>query len=483
MNKLRRKSIDRIKLINHTRVSDESEIEELYSFGDVLGKGAFGVVRLLTHTKTDKKYAMKLMDKSKAGSGAVKQLEREVTILKMVNHKYIVSLHEIFETSKRMFIVMECCDGGELIHYVQAQPEGRLNEEDARTVILRLSSAIAYLHDRDIVHRDLKLENILLSTEDPDDHLNIKVTDFGLSEIKGKDSMMQTMCGTPIYMAPEVIDNLGYSQQCDVWSIGIIMFYTISGNFPFVANDEEALYDAILAADVQFTNNPWSNISSSAKGLISQMLKKDPAHRCTCKEIHGHPWTTGKTGDDNQPLPTVLEMMRAYNIEQKFIANVNRVIEMNRKKKREKFMAIYLGTPDPSNNPSNTTTIDGDCDHLQIDEETKSAASSAKASPTTRKHLTVTPQTPKRTANQSKKSQMLDTNRKSSSSVTSPISSSRKPPPPLKQSLSDNTVLRTEGKSKLSPKSTPSPKALANGKTAVFVRKASTRLHPSKAAQ
>eukprot|EP01135_Chromosphaera_perkinsii_P005831 Nk52_evm20s367 gene=Nk52_evmTU20s367 len=344
MQKFRRQSTERIKLIGHTRIGSEDEISENYDFGEVLGKGAFGVVRKLTHKGTNTPYAMKMMDKSKAGSSAVKQLEREITILKTVKHEYIVSLLEIFETSKKMYIVMECCSGGELMEYVASQPDKRLDEAGARTVIARLSSAIAYLHDKDIVHRDLKLENILLSTSDPKDPLNIKVTDFGLSEIKGKDSMMQTMCGTPIYMAPEVIDNMGYSQQCDVWSIGIIMYYILSGYFPFTGTNEEELYSLILAAEIKFPKAPWSDISDSAKGLIGKMLLKDPAHRCTAKEISGHPWTAGKDGENNEPLPTVLEMMRAYNVEQKFIANVNLVIEQNRKKKREKFMAIYLGT-------------------------------------------------------------------------------------------------------------------------------------------
>eukprot|EP01136_Pigoraptor_vietnamica_P005411 Opistho-1_new@36989 len=203
------------RTVAHTRISDTKGVEDTYDLGDILGKGSFGVVQVAIHKKSGEKWACKSLDKQKAGSSAVRQLEREVGILKRVNHKHVVQLREVLEAPKKIYLIMELCDGGDLLTCLEERKY--LPEKDVAIIMKRLADVIAYLHDNEIVHRDLKLENILLSRADPNDPLNIKVSDFGLSYIKGKEgAMMSTMCGTPIYMAPEVIGKLGYSQQCDI---------------------------------------------------------------------------------------------------------------------------------------------------------------------------------------------------------------------------------------------------------------------------
>lgn len=302
------------RTIRHTRIEDERQIEDIYEFGNVLGKGSFGVVTEATNKTTGEKWAIKAVNKEKAGTSAVKLLEREVLIMKKINHEHLVHLEEIYETSKRMYLVMELCDAGGIEKLLEQKK--RFSEKETWTVIKQLAHAVAYLHDSDIVHRDLKLENILLSHPVANELLNIKLTDFGLSYVRGgvgSDSMMQSVCGTPIYMAPEVITDLGYSQQCDIWSLGVIMYTLLTGRPPFVAETEEKLYELIKKGEVGFSDPCWQTCPESAKNLLLGMLKVDPAHRRTAKEILNHPWITGDS--EASETSNVLELMKMYREE------------------------------------------------------------------------------------------------------------------------------------------------------------------------
>ncbi|XP_047373573.1 serine/threonine-protein kinase 33 isoform X2 [Sciurus carolinensis] len=250
-----------------------------------------------------------------AGSSAVKLLEREVNILKSVNHKHIIHLEQVFETPKKMYLVMELCEDGELKKILDRK--GHFSENETRWIIQSLASAIAYLHNKDIVHRDLKLENILVKSSFIDANnemnLNIKVTDFGLAVKKhGRgEAMMQTTCGTPIYMAPEVINAHDYSQQCDIWSIGVIMYYLLCGEAPFLANSEEKLFELIKKGELYFEDPVWNSVSDCAKSALKQLLKVDPAHRITAKELLDNQWLTGNTHSSVRPT-NVLEMMKEW---------------------------------------------------------------------------------------------------------------------------------------------------------------------------
>ncbi|XP_070581281.1 serine/threonine-protein kinase 33-like [Ptychodera flava] len=302
--------------IPHTRIEDESTIEKTYKFGELLGKGSFGKVLEAVRIDDNTRWAIKIVNKEKAGSSAVKLLEREVAILKRVNHIHIIHLEEIFETAKRMYLVMEICDAGELQSLFK---KGTFTEEETRTLIERLASAISYLHKNDIVHRDIKLENILLSTDPckPDDKLIIKVTDFGLSVVKGNvNSALQDFCGTPMYMAPEVVIGRSYTQQCDTWSIGVIAYTLIQGSPPFVGKDEESLYENIKKGELDLSTGVWTEISEAAKDAIQGMLKVDPAHRLTASEVLDHPWITGQDYTAGGPK-NVIEMMKHWKAELK----------------------------------------------------------------------------------------------------------------------------------------------------------------------
>lgn len=302
----------------HTRVDDESFIWQSYDPGIQIGEGTFGKVFKVQHKATGEYWAMKVVNREKAGHSAVTLLEREVNILKKVSHENIISLNEVFETGKKMYLVMELCEGGELADALKLKKS--YDEADTKVIVKKLASAISYLHKIDIVHRDLKLENILLSQnpDDPHDHLHIKVTDFGLSVEKGgvgQDNMMQDFCGTPIYMSPEIIDNKTYSQQCDIWAMGVIVYILLCGSPPFRSKDEDTLYDMIKRGEIDFSGEVWKGISEEAQDCIRGMLKVDPAHRKTAREVLNHPWITGNVSEGNHH--NVLEMMKMWKDELK----------------------------------------------------------------------------------------------------------------------------------------------------------------------
>lgn len=302
--------------VRHTRIDDGAAIQQIYSFERKLGQGSFGVVMEATHKETGVKWAIKKMNREKAGSSAIKLLEREVSILKRVNHEHIIHLEEVFETPKRMYLVLELCEDGELKKILHGK--GHFTENETRHIIQSLASAIAYLHRKDIVHRDLKLENILVKSSDIDEDnemkLNIKVTDFGLAVQKmgGSESMFQSTCGTPIYMAPEVISAHDYSQQCDVWSIGVIMYMLLCGEPPFLAGSEEKLFEIIRKGDLQYNQPIWESVSEAAKYALQLLLKVDPAHRITANELLDNQWITGERDTVQRPC-NVLELMKEWN--------------------------------------------------------------------------------------------------------------------------------------------------------------------------
>ncbi|XP_041354063.1 serine/threonine-protein kinase 33-like [Gigantopelta aegis] len=304
------------KLVPHTRVTDTSRINDTYIVGKKLGEGSFGKVYEGIHRETDEKWAIKSINKEKAGTMGLKLMEREVYILKRVKHPNIIELNEVIESPQHMFLVLELCEGGELADALKVK--NHYDESSVKTIMKQLSSAISYLHKNDIVHRDIKLENILLCgcTEDIDS-LVIKVTDFGLSVVKGgqgHDNMMQDFCGTPMYMAPEIIENKTYSQQCDVWAMGVICYILLCGSPPFPAVDDETLVGCIKKGDIDFSFKEWKPVSTEAQKCIQGMLTVDPAHRLSAAEVLDQPWFTGEARDDSAPR-NVLEMMKTWGPE------------------------------------------------------------------------------------------------------------------------------------------------------------------------
>ena len=307
--------------VPHTRIQDESNLAKLYDLSKSLGKGTFGIVHLATHIESNTTWACKTVSKEKAGSANIMLLEREVSILKRVQHEHIIQLKEVLETSKKMYLIMECCDGGELTKLLKKK--SKFTELETRIIMLRLADAIAYLHKNDTVHRDLKLENILLArnVQDAKDEFYIKITDFGLSVQKGGSShedMMIDQCGTPIYMAPEILRNNTYSEKCDIWAMGVIMFLLLSGTAPFNAGHQDELLTVVQESDLsrEIERAGLQHVSDKARDCMKGMLNTDPAYRLTASEVLDHPWFNEKPLSDVTQRPrNVLELMKEFQNE------------------------------------------------------------------------------------------------------------------------------------------------------------------------
>jgi calcium/calmodulin-dependent protein kinase I len=240
-----------------------------------------------TNKETGDKVAVKIIDKSSAaGSDAdAKRLQTEVEILTTVKHPNIVALRDLFETDKKLYLVMELVTGGELFDKIVEK--GQYTEKDAATIVRKMLSAIKYLHSKGISHRDLKPENLLLTAEDDTD---VKLSDFGLSKIVGEDSLMETACGTPYYVAPEVLSAQGYEKEVDLWSIGVVTYLLLCGFPPFYGESLPEVFEQIMNADYEFPSPYWDDISEGAKDVVKKLLVVDPKKRMTADECLAHNW-------------------------------------------------------------------------------------------------------------------------------------------------------------------------------------------------
>jgi len=263
-------------------------LTDKYVVHEELGRGAFSVVKLVVEKETNTKYACKMINKSNVGQDMAR-LATEMEILKRVNHPHVINLKEIIDTKNCLFIITELVTGGELFDKIVEL--GSYSERDAATLVTKMVSAIDYLHDQGIVHRDLKPENLLL--RDSSSITEIKLADFGLSKIVSQKVMMQTACGTPSYVAPEVLQAKGYDKEVDMWSIGVITYILLCGFPPFYNEKLQLLFEQIMKADYDFPEDYWCDVSKEAKDFIRKLLVVDPKKRMTGKEALKHPWLTG----------------------------------------------------------------------------------------------------------------------------------------------------------------------------------------------
>uniref|UniRef100_A0A8D3CRG5 Protein kinase domain-containing protein n=1 Tax=Scophthalmus maximus TaxID=52904 RepID=A0A8D3CRG5_SCOMX len=243
--------------------------------------------------RTQKLVAIKCIPK-KALEGKENSIENEIAVLHKIKHTNIVSLEEIFESKSHLYLVMQLVSGGELFDRIIEK--GFYTEKDASKLIQQILDAVKYLHDMGIVHRDLKPENLLYYSMDEDS--KIMISDFGLSKIEGSGSVMSTACGTPGYVAPEVLAQKPYSKAVDCWSIGVIAYILLCGYPPFYDENDAKLFEQILKAEYEFDSPYWDDISDSAKDFIVHLMQKDPNTRYTCDQALQHPWICGDTALD-----------------------------------------------------------------------------------------------------------------------------------------------------------------------------------------
>ncbi|KGL97496.1 Maternal embryonic leucine zipper kinase [Charadrius vociferus] len=264
-------------------LGDYEEILKYYDLCETIGTGGFAKVKLAQHLLTGEKVAIKIMDKLALGDD-LPRVKIEIDAMKNLSHQHICQLYHVIETSKKMFMVLEYCPGGELFDYIISKD--RLSEDEARVFFRQIVSAIAYVHSQGYAHRDLKPENLLID----EDH-NLKLIDFGLCAKPkgGLDYHLNTCCGSPAYAAPELIQGKAYiGSEADIWSMGVLLYALLCGFLPFDDNSLVAIYRKITRG--KYSIPKW--LSPGSTLLINQMLQVDPKKRITVKHLLNHPWLT-----------------------------------------------------------------------------------------------------------------------------------------------------------------------------------------------
>ncbi|KAM5281707.1 LOW QUALITY PROTEIN: serine/threonine-protein kinase H2 [Ctenodactylus gundi] len=257
-----------------------------YEIKAVIGTGTFSKVVRVEQKMTRKPFAMKVMEtEEREGREAC---EAELCVLRRVSHRYVVRLAETFEARDRVYLVMELATGGALLERLLAQ--GSFTERDAVRVLGMVADGIAYLHALRITHRDLKPENLLYYH--PGAESKILITDFGFAHSGNKngDWMMKTLCGTPEYVAPEILLQKPYTCAVDMWALGVITYVLLSGSLPFDDESQTRLCRKILKGKYNYTEEPWPSISHLAKDFIDQLLTLEAGHRMSAGQALNHPW-------------------------------------------------------------------------------------------------------------------------------------------------------------------------------------------------
>jgi len=291
------------------------KIEEFFDIKEDLGKGAFSVVKLAVNKKTGERVAVKVIDKKAASTTQDEQrLKTEVEILKKVSHPNIVCLKDLYETNEKLYLVMELVTGGELFDKIVEK--GQYSEKDASVIVKKMLQAVEYLHSIKIAHRDLKPENLLLKGEGVD--TDVMISDFGLSKIIGVESMMETACGTPYYVAPEVLNANGYDKEVDLWSVGVITYLLLCGFPPFYGESLPEVFEQIMKAEFDFPEPYWTDISKEAKDLICKLLVVDSKKRLTATQALTHPWI--QNGGPDKKLNIKSDKAIQYSSQRKLIS-------------------------------------------------------------------------------------------------------------------------------------------------------------------
>uniref|UniRef100_A0A493U100 Serine/threonine-protein kinase DCLK2 n=1 Tax=Anas platyrhynchos platyrhynchos TaxID=8840 RepID=A0A493U100_ANAPP len=298
----------KVSSVNGNKCSVSSTILEKYKVGKVIGDGNFAVVKECIERSTGKEFALKIIDKAKC-CGKEHLIENEVSILRQVKHPNIIMLIEEMDTPTELYLVMELVKGGDLFDAITSST--KYTERDGSAMVYNLASALKYLHGLNIVHRDIKPENLLVC-EYPDGTKSLKLGDFGLATVV--EGPLYTVCGTPTYVAPEIIAETGYGLKVDIWAAGVITYILLCGFPPFRSenNLQEDLFDQILVGKLEFPSPYWDNITDSAKELISLMLHVNAEARYTAAQILSHPWVSDDASQENNMQAEVTGKLKQH---------------------------------------------------------------------------------------------------------------------------------------------------------------------------
>ncbi|XP_059139873.1 serine/threonine-protein kinase SIK2-like [Physella acuta] len=311
-----------------------------YDIERTIGKGNFAVVKLAKHRITKTEVAIKIIDKTQLDEVNLKKVYREVQIMKLISHNHIIKLYQVMETKNMLYLVSEYAPNGEIFDYIAQY--GRMPEQDARKKFWQILSAVEYCHNRRIVHRDLKAENLLL-----DANMNIKIADFGFGNFFEPNEQLATWCGSPPYAAPEVYEGKKYlGPQIDIWSLGVVLYVLVCGALPFDGPNLQVLRDRVLSGRFRI---PYF-MSSECEQLIRRMLVLDPTKRYSIAQIRAHRWMQIDGGYPRSAPPSpiigynasvgefneqILRIMQSLGIDQK------KTMEALRKDAYDHYTAIY----------------------------------------------------------------------------------------------------------------------------------------------
>ncbi|XP_027032543.1 serine/threonine-protein kinase MARK2 isoform X10 [Tachysurus fulvidraco] len=280
--------------------ADEQPHVGKYRLLKTIGKGNFAKVKLARHVLTGKEVAVKIIDKTQLNSSSLQKLFREVRIMKLLNHPNIVKLFEVIETEKTLYLVMEYASGGEVFDYLVAH--GRMKEKEARAKFRQIVSAVQYCHQKCIVHRDLKAENLLLDAD-----MNIKIADFGFSNEFTLGNKLDTFCGSPPYAAPELFQGKKYDgPEVDVWSLGVILYTLVSGSLPFDGQNLKELRERVLRGKYRI---PFY-MSTDCENLLKKFLILNPTKRGSLEQIMKDRWMN--VGHEEEELMPYIEPQPDY---------------------------------------------------------------------------------------------------------------------------------------------------------------------------
>ena len=307
----RESSTGQAPLLKESKMVRDRAFRDVYTLGKTLGTGGFAIVKTCARKDTQQEFAVKVMavpQEPGLDDMTRDDMLREIEIISNLTHPNVTFLHEYYEERNKIYLVTDIMRGGELLDAMLRM--GRYSETESKKVFKQILAAIHYLHRNGIVHRDLKLENILLAQ--PGDLDNVQIVDFGLAKrsTRGGGShkalgpaeidLLSTVCGTPQYVAPEIITNShtrkGYGQKADMWSLGVILYILISGYPPFHDDNHNSLFLKIAKGRYDFDDDVWEDVSAEAKDLIKKLLTVDPGKRLSSIGAIKHPWITGRRG-------------------------------------------------------------------------------------------------------------------------------------------------------------------------------------------
>lgn len=307
-----------------------------YKLIKTIGKGNFAKVKLAKHLPTGREVAIKIIDKTQLNQTSLQKLFREVRIMKFLDHPNIVKLYEVIETDKTLYLIMEYASGGEVFDYLVAH--GRMKEKEARAKFRQIVSSVQYCHQKHVIHRDLKAENLLLDAD-----MNIKIADFGFSNEFSPGNKLDTFCGSPPYAAPELFQGKKYDgPEVDVWSLGVILYTLVSGSLPFDGQNLKELRERVLRGKYRI---PFY-MSTDCEALLKKFLVLNPEKRASLEVIMADKWMN--TGYENEELkPHVepkpdLDDAKRIDIMVKMGFTIGEIQESLTSNKYDEVMATYL---------------------------------------------------------------------------------------------------------------------------------------------